>query len=160
MAKSDIRKCRYTHCSHDCKDINLTTDKFIKDGSSYFHEDCYQTRENIQQIKELWHDHIDGLVVYAQLNKILNQLIFEEHISSDYVLFAVRYSINNNNDVKLRYPPGLKYVLGNQKVKAAYNKSLIKKVPQSAFVAKEDEETTPKFSFKAKKSGFGSILGG
>lgn len=157
--KSDIKKCRYAHCLHDCKDIDLTTDKFIKNGSSYFHEDCYQARQNIQLIKQLWHDHIDELVVYSQLNKILNQLIFNDHVSSDYLVFAVKYSINSD-DINLRHPPGLKYVIGNQRVKNAYNKSIVKNAPQSAFVAKEDESTSPKFSFKAKKSGFGSILGG
>lgn len=159
MAKSDTRKCRYTNCLHESKDINLETDKFIKDGSSYYHEDCHHTKQNIQLIKTLWHDHIDGMVVYSQLMKILNQLIFHDKVSSDYLVFAIKYAINHD-DIKLRYPPGIRYVIGNQRVKDAYTKSLTKAISNTTFVAHEDESNAPKFSFNKKPTGFGSILGG
>lgn len=159
MAKSETRVCRYAHCLHKDKNINLVTDKYAKDGSAYYHEDCYRTRDDIQRIKILWHDHIDNMVVYAQLNKILNNLIFVEHISSDYILFAVKYAIDNKN-VKLQHPPGLKYILGKDYIKEAYKKSITPKYTQSDFVAKQDD-SAPKFTFKAKATnGFGSILGG
>lgn len=159
MAKSETRVCRYVHCLHNTKDIDLVNEQFVKDGNMYYHEDCYKTKNDIQRIKTLWHDNIDRMVVFAQLNKILNNLIFKDHISSDYILFAVKYAIDNK-DVKLQYPPGLKYVLGNQKVKAAYEKAKAPKYTQSDFVAKEDDSNAPKFSFKKKNTGFGSILGG
>lgn len=159
MAKTDTRKCRYTNCFHENKDIDLTSDKYIKDGSFYYHEDCYKVKQDIQQIKTLWHDHIDGMVVYSQLMRILNQLIFHDKVSSDYLVFAVKYAINHD-DIKLRYPPGIRYVIGNQKVKDAYTKSLTKTISNTTFVAHEDESTAPKFSFNRKPTGFGSILGG
>lgn len=160
MAKSDTRVCRYINCLHENKTINLVTDEFEKDGSSYFHKDCYKTRANIQRIKTLWHDNIDSMVVYAQLNKIVNQLIFNDHISSDYILFAVKYAIDHKDEIKLRYPPGLRYVIGNQRVKDAYKKSTMKRTSQSDFVAHDDDSTSPKFSFNSKPMGFGNILGG
>ena len=159
MAKSESRVCRYTHCLHDAKEINLVSDRYIKDGNAYYHEDCYKTKSDIQRIKILWHDHIDEMVVYAQLNKILNNLIFKDHISSDYILFAIKYVIDNKCS-RLKYPPGLKYILGDQKIKDAYKKANTPKYTQSDFVAKEDDSNTPKFSFKKKTTGFGSILGG
>lgn len=159
MAKSELRVCRYAHCLHETKNINLTSDQYVKDGKQYFHEDCYKTKNDIQMIKTLWHDNIDGMVVFSQLNKIINNLIFNDYISSDYILFAVKYAIDHK-DIKLQYPPGLKYVLGNKKVKDAYKKMTSPKYTQSDFVAKEENSNAPKFSFKNKNIGFGSILGG
>lgn len=161
MAKqSNMRKCRYTHCLHENTNINIDTDEYTKDGSAYYHKDCFQTKSDIQLIKTLWHDHIDSLVVYSQLNNILNRLIFQDNIPSDYVVFAVQYSIKNSNTIKLRYPPGLKYVLGNQRVKDAYKKKTTKIVSNATFTATQNNDTEPKFSVPKKPSGFSSILGG
>lgn len=160
MAKSDTRVCRYVNCLHESKSINLLTDEFEKDGNSFFHKDCYETRANIQKIKTLWHDNIDSMVVYAQLNKIVNQLIFHDHLSSDYVLFALKYAIDHKETIKLRYPPGLRYVVGNLQVRDAYKKATVVRTKQSDFVAHDNDSTSPKFSFSSKSTGFGSILGG
>ena len=161
MAKqSNTRKCRYTHCLHKDTNIDIETDEYVKDKNAYYHKDCFQAKCDIQLIRTLWHDHIDSLVVYSQLNNILNRLIFQDKVSSDYVVFAVQYCINNPNTIKLRYPPGLKYVLGNQRVKDAYKKKITKTVLNATFTATPSNDTEPKFSIPKKPSGFSSILGG
>lgn len=161
MAKqSNTRKCRYTHCLHTDTSINLDTDEFVKEGSAYYHKDCFQTKCDIQLIKTLWHDHIDTLVVYAQLNNILNRLIFQDRISSDYIIFAIQYCIDNPDKIKLRYPPGLKYVLSNQRIKDAYKKKNLKVVSKATFTATPSNDTEPTFSVPKKPSGFSSILRG
>jgi len=157
---NQIRKCRYSHCLHSDTAIDIEKDEFEKEGNSYYHKDCYQTKCDIQYIKTLWHDHIDSLVVYAQLTNILNRLIFKDHVSSDYVVFAIKYCIDHPDSCKLQHPPGIKYVLGNQKIKDAYAKSKTKAISKATFTAKQDDDSEPKFSVHKKPSGFSSILGG
>lgn len=161
MAKqSNTRKCRYTHCLHEDANINIDTDEYVKEKKAYYHKDCYQTKCDIQLVKSLWHDNIDSLVVYSQLNNILNRLIFQDNIPSDYIVFAIRYCIDNPDLIKLRYPPGLKYVLGNQRVKDAYKKKTTKRISNDAFTATPSDDTEPKFSIPKKPNGFSSILRG
>lgn len=157
---NQIKKCRYSHCLHKDTAINIDSEEFEKEGNAYYHKDCYQTKCDIQYIKTLWHDHIDSLVVYAQLTKILNRLIFENHVSSDYVVFAIQYCIDHPNSFKLQHPPGIKYILGNQKIKDAYTKSKTKAVSKATFSATQNDSTEPTFSVHKKPSGFSSILGG
>ena len=156
--KADTRVCRYPHCKHDDKTINLTSDKYVKDGSSYYHEECYKNKSNIQLIKNLWHDHISSTVVYSQLMNILNQLIFKDNISSDYIVFVVQYCIDNQR--KLRYPPGLRYCVDDQVIKDAYNKKMQPIIRHSDFSANIVEDDSPKFTINKKPAGFKSILGG
>ena len=161
MAKADTRVCRYPHCKHNDKTIDLTTDKYVKDGGSYYHEECYRNKANIQLIKNLWHDHISQTVVYSQLISILNQLIFKDNISSDYIVFVVQYCIDNQR--KLRYPPGLKYCIDDQVIKNAYNKKIRSVVHRSDFSVNSEtdskEDNSPKFTVNNKPLGFKSILG-
>lgn len=159
MAKqTDSRVCRYPHCKYENKTIDLLSDKYVKEGSSYYHDECYKNKSNIQLIKNLWHDHISPTVVYSQLMNTLNQLIFKDNISSDYILFVVQYCIDNQR--KLRYPPGLRYCVDDQVIKDAYNKKIQPIIRQSDFVANDVEDDSPKFTINKKPAGFKSILGG
>ena len=53
MAKKDIKVCRLRSCEHG-KYIDTKNDKYVVDGLSYYHEDCYPKRidEVQQQAKE------------------------------------------------------------------------------------------------------------
>ena len=156
------KACRFAHCRHEGKLIDLTTDEYIQNGSSFYHVDCYRDKSNIDFIMSFWKNEIDSGVVYKQLRGILNRLIFTDGYSSDYVAFAVQYCVQQKKPLK--YPPGLKYVLSDFVVKKAYElKTKPKKqISQSDFSAKgkDDESEGPKFNVAHKKSGFGGILGG
>lgn len=149
------RKCRYSNCWYDGK-IDIDKEQYVQSGNSYYHTKCYNTKQDINFIKQYWHDNIDCNVVYSQLIKILNQLIFENHNDSDYVKFVVMYCVEHK--MNLRYPPGIKYFISNHKIQIEYQKTKIKKVDTYNFSATENNDE-PSFSIKKKQQGFGSILG-
>lgn len=122
-------KCRYAFCRHP-DNLILPTDNYEKVGRSYFHSDCYkkkkkgeekdkQTKADLQEIKVFWVENISKTVNYGRLFQILNEFI-ARGISSDYILFVVKYCANNK--YKLSYPDGIKYYLDKSEIKAAYEK--------------------------------------
>lgn len=157
MAKKDIKHCKYSHCLHKDKALDITQDDYMQKGRSYYHADCYRTLANIELIKSIWVQHISDTVVYSYLVKTLNQLIFDNNISSDYILFVIQYCINNNKN--LRYPGGIKYFVDDKDIRDAYIKKYHKapRVKMSEFKA-ESQSDEPKFTISMKQSGFGSII--
>lgn len=159
--KADIRICRSKNCLHKSKEINLMTDKFVKKGSAYYHEDCYEKDEikkrDYQFIKNLWIQHISNTVVYSQLYTVLNNIV-DKGVSSDYLVFVVRYCIDNHYN--LNYPAGLTYYVDRKEIKDAYKRRNEKnnKIDQSAFKIKKQEDDSPKISFNKKKTGFQNIF--
>lgn len=172
--KADIKQCRYNCCLHTSKEIDISQDEYEvvktdRGQNQFFHKDCLAHREakeqkekkvkaDIQLIKNIWIENISQTVAIPHLYKEINRLVFEQGISTEFIIFALQYCIKNH--FKLRYPGGLKYYLDKQEIIDAYNKTKAKKVIAHAeFTAKETEDNTPKFSVNRKPSGFGSILG-
>lgn len=166
--KSNIKTCRYQHCKHATKAIDITCDEYVVKGSMYFHKDCYKAKEkgewkdektkaDLQFIKNLWIENISKTVVYSQLFRILNELL-ERGIESEYLVFTLQYCIEHK--LNLNYPAGFPYYVDKKEIREAYTK---KKLAQSgfskdSFVAVEDDNSSPKFSISKKPNGFQSIL--
>ena len=151
-----VRVCKYANCRHGGK-VNINTEFFVKNKNTYYHEDCYKERTDLQTFRSLWVEHISSTVVYSQLNCTLNQLI-KKGVSSEYLLFALQYIIQKK--LTLNHPAGIRYYLDYAEIKEAYNKKLIReKVANADFTAHDDGcDDAPKFSVKRKPSGFNSIL--
>lgn len=170
MSKKDIRKCRFVGCKHSTKDIDISQEPYINVGSFFYHEDCYklkqsnewkdkQTRKDLQEFRDIWHQRISTTVNYAQLMKILNEYI-ANGVSSDYLLFAFKYVLDNG--MNLNYPYGFKYYVDRADIKNAYNKHLAKKKikEQEKNPPKTDiPDNAPKFKVQNKSKGFQTILG-
>lgn len=150
------RVCRYSKCKHN-SNINLDNEKYVYIKNNYYHEDCYKEKCDLQLLRDLWVNNISTTVVHSQLNKTLNQLM-ENGVSSDYLVFVLQYVLNNH--CKLNYPAGFKYYVDNKNIRDAYVKRNQKKICQSEFVAKDNDDDAPKFSIKPKSCGFKNILGG
>lgn len=168
--KADIKKCRYSHCKHDIKDIDISCDEYVVKGSMYYHKDCYKaklncewkdekTKKDLVIIRDLWYENISKTVVYSQLYRILNDYI-ERGVESEYLVFVMRYCLDHK--CKLNYPNGFKFYVDRQEIKDAYAKSKIQKIDSSRFSIKdsefeepEDVKTSPLIS---KPKGFGDIL--
>ena len=155
---ANLKTCKCQKCVHDTREIDIDKDEFEHIGRYYYHKDCLKIRNDIVLIKDLWHNHISPNVVYSQLVKVLQDLIFNKGISSDYLVFLMNYIIKHK--MVLRYPAGIRYYIDNQEIKTAYNKRKIKSVSPPQFVIPIDNDE-PKFVIKpTNKSGFGSIFGG
>lgn len=169
--KTDIKVCRYVNCPHG-KEIDITKDDYKVVGKTmYYHTDCLKkkrkgewkdekTKADLQYIKNQWVLHIDKTVIFSQLLQILNDFI-ARGVSSDYLVFVFDYVVKHK--MKLNYPNGFKYYVGNPEIKAAYKKSKLKKVDQSKFSVGESNfnaTQTPKPSplISKQPQGFGSIL--
>ena len=149
------RVCKYPNCKHGGK-VNIEQEVFVKEKGSFYHEDCYKDKVDLQLFRNIWVENISSTVVYSQLNQMLNQFI-SKGISTKYLLFTLQYVIDNH--LNLKYPAGFKYYIDYPKIKEAYQKSVQRKIVSADFTVKDDGcDNAPKFSFKRKPSGFNSIL--
>ena len=166
MSKTSIRKCRYSKCKHPSRDIDISVEKFIKDGSCFYHENCHETMKkerkrdtqrsaDIKLILDLWSKHISRTVNYGFLTKILNEYI-DRGVSSGYLVFAMQYVISHH--MKLNYPLGFKYYVDMPEIRNAYNKTVASQIKKIDFDIKAKNDSEPKFKVKKKDCSFQSIL--
>ncbi len=146
MASSKIHKCVFKYCKYQSKDILL--DDFIKINDRYFHKECAEIYNNIEEIKKIYYEKISNTVVMSLLVNVINNIIFVKNIDSNYLLFAIKYAVNKN--IKINYPQGLYYIIDNYKIKDAWKKKQISKIKNTKFEIKEVKQ--PKFKMKASHS--------
>ena len=144
--------CKYSHCLHDNREIEKR--KAIRVGNSYYHSDCFKTKEDIKEIVNLFKAHINANPVYAQLHSVINNIIFVKKVQSDFLLFGLRYYIEHK--IPLNYPQGLYYVIQNKDVANAYNKAKTKEIKKSVEIT-DQAETQFKF-VPTKNKGFADII--
>ena len=144
--------CKYSHCLHDNREIEKR--KAIRVGNSYYHSDCFKTKEDIKEIVNLFKAHINANPVYAQLQSVIKNIIFVKGVQSDFLLFGLRYYIEHK--IPLNYPQGLYYVIQNKDVTNAYNKTKAKEIKKSVEIT---EQTETEFKFvPTKNKGFSDII--
>ena len=144
--------CKYSHCLHDNREIEKRM--AIRVGNSYYHSDCFKTKEDIKEIVNLFKAHINANPVYAQLQSVINNIIFVKKVQSDFLLFGLRYYIEHK--IPLNYPQGLYYVIQNKDVTNAYNKTKAKEIKKSVEIT---EQTETEFKFvPTKNKGFSDII--
>ena len=144
--------CKYSHCLHDNREIEKR--KAIRVGNSYYHSDCFKTKEDIKEIVNLFKAHINANPVYAQLQSVINNIIFVKKVQSDFLLFGLRYYVEHK--IPLHYPQGLYYVIQNKDVANAYNKTKAKEIKKSVEIT---EQTETEFKFvPTKNKGFSDII--
>lgn len=152
MKDSSKVNCRYSNCLHKTKE--LSKEDAVKSGSLYYHSDCYKTKEDIKKIIDLFKNHINPNPVYAQLQKVIKDIVFSKGLGSDFLLFGLQYYIYHK--IPLNYPQGLYYVVQNKKVIEAYNKS------KTGYIKKNIEITDePELTFThtlVKNDGFADII--
>lgn len=144
--KADIRKCRYKFCLHITRDVPVS--EAVKEKTSYYHADCYQTKEDIKEIIRLFTEHIDHHPIYAQLQKVIQTIVFQHRVPSDYLLFGLRYYIDHR--IPLNHPQGLYYVVKSGEVKNAYDLQSKKKADRVAEISTGNEEVV--FEYKPVKA--------
>lgn len=159
MSQEKTYKCGFKHCQHDSE---ITSDKAVKVGNRYMHEDCAEINNNITKIRDIYYEKISNTVVVKQLVSVINALIFTKKINSSYLLFAINFALTTN--VPIKSPYGLHYLADNQRIKDAWNK----KMSQEIVAKMKDEaehEVAPieqvKFKYIAtENNGFNDIFNG
>lgn len=162
----NTRRCSFAFCNklHESKNIDIDSEEYTKRGSQYYHTDCVKISDTIKEMRDLWYQNIDENVDFRILNRVVSDLIFNKGYSADYILFCIRYSIENGN--RLRFPPGLRYCVEFDNYKSAYNlekkrEILVKeKSNNNRFEEEAVKQMQVKPRTRQKQFGFGNILKG
>lgn len=148
-----IVKCRYSRCSHSSKELPIEEAVLFGKGS-YYHKDCFKQNDEIKQIIDTFKLYVDPMVVVMQLRSVINNIIFEKFIDSEYLLFAVKFAINNK--INLKHAMGLHYIVGYKNIQEAYIKS--KKVTEPKKIEIIETEELPFYFNPTKQKGFQDII--
>jgi len=111
-----LYKCWYKNCPYNGK---VKDEDALKVGKRRYHNECFDNLNNLKKIRELYYDHIDKTVIFNQLNKVIDNIINQKRISTDYLLYAIEYAIEEGIEVK--YPASLFYLINNFKVRKSYS---------------------------------------
>jgi hypothetical protein len=114
-------RCRYKYCKNNNE---VKKEDAIKEGNSYYCEECYQEKQNKQKIEEFYIRNMPQTTLQL-LRKVIKQLIHEKKYKSEYVLFVLEY-INKNNK-PINNPFGLLNYCNEGSILNLYNKQLINK---------------------------------
>lgn len=147
-------KCRFSGCEHLHETKDIPKEEAVKSGNSYFHKDCYQTKEDIKEVIDLFKNNINPNPVYSQLQSVIRNIVFNKKLGSDFLLFGLKYYIEHN--ITLNYPQGLYYVIQNKDVINAYNKEKTKNIKKNVEI--KDEVDTHFTHIPIKNNSFADII--
>ena len=157
MAKEYV--CGFKYCSHETKKV--PEGEAVKSGTKYFHEDCLKIRDNMEAVKRVYYENVSNTVVMSQLVKVIQTIVINKGVDSEYLLFALKLAIANK--IAINSPYGLHYIIDYSNIKNAWNaKQANMQRKKTAELAKMQPRNSG-VSFtaaKTKKDGFESIFGG
>lgn len=151
--KEKMVVCRWSHCNHD--DRKMKVEDAVKSGTSaYYHPDCFREKECIRKICDLYNEHIDSNPIWAQVMRVITNIIYQNHVKPEYLLFALDFAIKNG--IEILYPPGLYYLVKRRDVADAWKKREKHKVVEFGEVPDLDVQE----GYKVQSGGgFMRILG-
>lgn len=160
MAKSVEKKCNYSHCKHDTKIIDISKDDYqIEENGKYIHTDCKREKDTMLEIIDFWYRNIDADVIFTQLRRLLDRLVYSEHVDPDYILYAIKKKAKY-----LNYPPGIIYAIKDKEVKKSYEHEqkirAFKETLGNQVAPQQSDEPVFTYNDNSNKKKFGDIFGG
>ena len=153
-------KCRWSHCHHEGEEVSKENAVLIG-RSTYYHPDCYAEKKAIEDIIEEYVNHYDPDPIFPHLRKVINNIVFNKGTSATYLLFCIRYAVENH--ITLHTPMGLYYLAKDYKIKEAWDrKQKVKAASEVNSISFEDAEgygETQHYNYNTRSRGFGKILG-
>lgn len=156
--KADFRKCQYSHCKHDDKTISIATEEYAEENGRYYHADCKHEKDTRAEIIDYWYKHIDKDVIFNQLVRIIDRLIYKESIDCDYLLWALKKKAKF-----LNHPPGLVYVAKDKQLRKEWDfeqKLRAFNETKTTIPTKQNDEPSFTYNESDGKKKFGDIFGG
>jgi hypothetical protein len=155
---NEIVKCRFKYCNHEHKDLPIE-EAVLSGKSTYYHQDCYKQNEEIKQILDIFQKQVNPLVVFSQLRNVVDNIAFKKCLGTEYLLFAIKYAVNNG--INLKYPAGLNYIVDYQNIKNAYLKEKVKQQIKNSTQTMQTNSNEVTFTYKPSKViGFDDIIKG
>ena len=128
MAKQTTQmvRCRYAKCPKLHESQELRKEDAVTGGKQkyYYHPDCYQMMQTVNQIRDLFIKEINPLLTGQQVGMLvatINNIIFGKNVSAGFLKFAVEYFIKHKPGA-LKHPQGLHYIIQDKNVIAAWKK--------------------------------------
>jgi hypothetical protein len=143
-------KCGFSKCKYGG---TVNKDEAVIENNKYYHKECLHDKKNRIKIRESFLDKVNPNEVYTFLNKVISDIIDNKNVSSDYLLFALEYAINNT--IKLNYAAGLYYLINNERINTAY-KNKTNKLNIDANEVKIEKQ--PTFNTIQQHTGWNKIL--
>ena len=140
------RSCGYSHCKHGGI-VDTQSDEYIEDNGKFYHMDCYSEKRAFSEIIDFWYREIDEDVVFNQLQRVLQELIYKRGMEAEYVLYAIKKKAQF-----LNYPSGIYYAVGDKRLKA--NWRIIREAERLKLVKEASKKTAkmePMFKQKEEK---------
>ena len=140
------RSCGYSHCKHGGV-VDTQSDECIEDNGKFYHMDCYSEKRAFSEIIDFWYREIDEDVVFNQLQRVLQELIYKRGLEAEYVLYAIKKKAQF-----LNYPSGIYYAVGDKRLKA--NWRIIREAERLKLVKEASKKTAkmePMFKQKEEK---------
>lgn len=119
---NDFCTCKYRHCLHG-ENKRLLKSEAVRVGNSYYHPDCYDTKQTVAEIIDYFTKEINPDVVYMVLMKTINNIVFPKDrpgVSAERLLFQLKYYCTHG--YKIKYPGGIYYAIQNRDAFEAYKK--------------------------------------
>jgi hypothetical protein len=110
-------KCSYAKCPFGGQ---VEKESAVKDGSRYYHPVCKNEVDNRKAIVDIFKDINPG-VVYQQLNAVLNSILYTKGISSDFVLFCMKYA--KAREIEMYQPASLHSLINNSNIHNMYKRA-------------------------------------
>lgn len=138
-------KCRYKYCKNN-NEVNK--EDAIKDGTSYYCKECHKEKVIKQEIEEFYLVNMPQATLQI-LRKVINQLLYQNNRSAEYVLFVLNYIKINNKP--LNSPFGIVNYCNNGYILEEFNKKNINKSFKNikdTITNKIDNNSETKFTYK------------
>lgn len=102
--------CAYKYCLHHGDKVKSSESVVV--GKKHYHWDCATTKQEIEEIRNIYFEKIDSEASFPVLSKVLNDLVFKYNLEIDFIKFAVNYYANYKT--KIKSPFTLLYLRNNE----------------------------------------------
>ena len=152
------KKCAYSHCKHKQDPVHVGSDDCVEENGKYYHPDCLREKNDIAEIIDFWYKEIDKDVVFNQLRRVIDQLVYNRGVDAGFILYAIKKKAKY-----LNYPAGIFYAIGDKRLKADWK--IVREAEKLKAVKKASEKATkiePAFQYveKEKPKWGADIFGG
>lgn len=114
-------KCAYAHCLHQGEPVG--DDEAIIVSGKYYHWDCIQTKNDIQELRDMYLSGIDSNAKVPVLGKVLNDLVFKYNQPLGYLKYSIKHFIDYGT--KIKSPFTLLYLRTNKVMQQKYQKEVM-----------------------------------
>lgn len=130
-------------------------------GKAYYHPECAEMKQRISEIIDVFYNHIDHNVIFAQLQRVINTMVFARGIDVNLILFGLKYYVQHG--IPLKYPGGLYYVVQNKGVIDEWNKQnnikSLSEIKCAQQLSSRPLDLTPSFAYVVpKEKGIEDLL--